>query len=257
MIRRSAAIASVTALALAAVGISWTRDEAVPVPVQGADGGLSGPASEVVSTLASRILAEADGAQVVLLGEDHRSPLPDRIGAAMLEPGRFDCVALELHEDLQPSIDQFAAGASWTRSVWPAVRRVFGTQPLALGLDRKLVRTARKQGAYLVAVDRFPREMMHTMRMQRAWGMPMSAELRSAMVDERDEAMADALRELVESGRCERVLYSVGWNHLPGLPDHLAAAGLRVHATTVVHSRLPPLPDPLSVRWEDGRIAVE
>ncbi len=216
-----------------------------------------GPSADVVENLARGMLVDAGEAQVVLLGEDHRSPLPDAIGAAMLREEAFDCVGLELHQDLQPAIDAYLDGKAWHRTVWPAVRQVFGTSPLALGQDQQVVRTARRQGLQLVAVDRFPRNLMREMRHQRRVGEPVDAELRRRLVDDRDVEMAAALVELVDGGRCERVLFSVGWNHVPGLTERLEEAGISVHATVVDHDDVPPLPDPIVLQWEDGRIAVE
>jgi hypothetical protein len=211
----------------------------------------------VIRTATSRLLEDSRKAEVVLLGEDHRSPLPDAIGAEMLRKDAFDCVALELHQDLQVAVDQYASGRSWTRTVWPAVRQVFGTAPLALGQDQQMARTARARGIELVAVDRFPRRLMREIRHQRRTGQPVSGELTQATVHDRDEAMGEALADLVASGRCERVLFTVGWNHVPGLTEHLGSAGVPVHATIIDHTGVPPLPDTLSLTWEDGRIAVE
>ncbi len=137
------------------------------------------------------------------------------------------------------------------------MRQVFGTSPLALGQDQQLVRLARKQGRYLVAVDRFPRRLMRDLRHQRRTGQSVSDELKHATVYERDDAMAEALTRLVTSGQCDRVLFTVGWNHLPGLTERLEAQGLSVHGVVVDHARVPPLPETLSLTWEDGRIAVD
>lgn len=194
---------------------------------------------------------------MVLIGEDHRSPLPDAIAATMLQEGSFGCVALEVHQDLQAAVDQYAAGRSWARTVWPAMRQVFGTSPLALGQDQQLVRMARKQGRTLVAVDRFPRRLMRDMRHQRRSGKPVSDALKRATVHDRDDAMGEALAGLVTSGQCDRVLFTVGWNHVPGLTERLESQGVSVHGVVVDHEQVPPLPETLSLTWEDGRIAVD
>lgn len=253
MIRRNLILLLLIAGAAGGAGATFLWLESPPEPGDR----VVGPSADVVHDMARGLLIEAADARVVLLGEDHRSPLPDAIGAAMLREEAFDCVGLELHQDLQPAIDAYAAGKAWHRTVWPAVRQVFGTSPLALGQDQQVVRTARRQGVQLVAVDRFPRNLMREMRHQRRTGEPVDAALRRRMVDDRDVEMASELVELVADGRCERVLFSVGWNHLPGLTERLEGAGISVYATVVDHDDVPPLPDPIVLSWEDGRIAVE
>lgn len=217
----------------------------------------TGASADVVRELADRILAQAPARGVIVLGEDHRSPLPDAIGAALIRRGAVDCLLLELHEDLQPALDQFVAGGKWTRTVKPALRMAFGVEPLAEGQDRQAVRTARKEQLGMYAVDAFPRRLMQQVRIQKAYGSAMSPQLRRQVIDDRDAAMAASIGRLYRSGTCGRAVYTVGWNHLPGLVRRLVEDDVPAWGTVVDHAVLPPLPDPLTARWEAGRIVVE
>jgi hypothetical protein len=231
------------------VGVAWL---AASMPSHA----ISGPTENVVATVADRIARESPRTGVILLGEDHHSPVPDAIGAALVDAMPFDCLLLELHQDLQPAVDQYAAGASWARTVKPAIRMFFGVEPLALGQDRRTLRASRKRHLGLHAVDKYPRELLNTLRWQAFYGLGVAPALRQQVIDDRDEAMVDRIEALHRSGTCRLSLYSVGWNHLPGMLRRLSERDVPAWGTIIEHRAPPPLASRLVVEWGDGRILV-
>ena len=217
---------------------------------------ITGPSKRVIVTVAERILREAPRSGVILIGEDHHSPVPDAIGAAMIDKEPFDCLLLELHEDLQPAVDQYASGASWARTVQPAIRMFFGVEPLALGQDRSMVRGARKRNLGLYAVDSYPRTLLNKLRWQAIYGQGVEPGIREKVIDDRDKAMVDRIEALYRQGTCGRSVFTVGWNHLPGMLRRLAERDVPAYGTIVEHRAPPPLASRLQVEWGDGRIVV-
>ena len=239
-IRRIAVVGLCAAIAWAL----WPRGGALP-PLDGATG-------LVLDGVAARVAQRAPSHGVVLLGEDHRSAVPDQVAARLLEQGGYDCLFLELDEALQPAIDQYGAGGNWTRTVRPALIQRFRTNTPAMGQDRKALRAARHLGVQLLAVDRLPAEVVQTV--QRASGQEPDEALKRLLIDQRDLAMGERIAAHFDAGRCHRALFTVGWNHLPGLARELERRGIPSWAAALDHREPPPLPARLQAVWEEGLV---
>jgi len=163
---------------------------------------------------------------------------------------------LELPVELQPAIDQYAVGATWQRTVRAALRFGFDSGTPAQGQDRLALRAARRLGVRMVAVDRLSRTLTRAASQAQAMGLPPTPSMQRALIDDRDAAMVEHIRRLTDDGACQRPLYTVGWNHVPGLVSGLTAQAIPAWAVIVEHRSAPPVPPRLRASWVDGVLRV-